>query len=181
MFFSFLIVRLLDFWTARRKDGFPLETREARTRCPETLSNTALFFSLQIYQVKANTRPNLTTKCKCQNLFYAMLISVYLVVWNVVSKDMEGRNKHLIKENKQQNAAPPKKKTNWSSHPKLITNKVPSNLLKLYQATEKLSTNLHEFCFQGRLQYFVKADLTNLAPWIVLSPIRVACFEKVAF
>ena len=73
MFFSFLIVWFLDFWTARRKDGFPLETREARTCCPETLSNTALFFSLQIYQVKANeTRPNLT--CKCQNLFYAMLI-----------------------------------------------------------------------------------------------------------
>ena len=178
MFFSFLIVRLLDFWTARRKDGFPLETREARTRCPETLSNTALFFSLQIYQVKANeTRPNLT--CKCQNLFYAMLISVYLVVWNVVSKDMEGRNKHLIKENKQQNAAPPKKKTNWSSHPKLITNNFSSNLLKLYQVPEKLSTNQHEFCFQGRLQYFVKADLTSVAPWVVLALLWVACPEKV--
>ena len=84
MFFSFLIVRLLDFWTARRKDGFPLETREARTCCPETLSNTALFFSLQIYQVKANeTRPNLTKKVNVR-IYFMPCFQVFTLLYEML-------------------------------------------------------------------------------------------------
>ena len=55
----------------------------------------------------------------------------------------------------------------------------PFKPVEIVPSTSKVLTNQHGFYFQGWLQHFVKADLTSVAPYVVLALLWVACSEKV--